>query len=112
EDRPRVAKELNDAQSAIERELDEAAERLANAAVTKQIATEWQDLTLPGIAQERGEIHPLTEVTNTCMAVMRRLGFTLAEGPEVESPYYNFDALNIPENHPARDMQDTFWLPN
>ena len=112
EERPKFAKEVNDAQQTIERELDEAAQRIAEAAVAKQIEKEWQDLTLPGIAQERGAMHPLTEVANQAMAVMRRLGFSLAEGPEIETPYYNFDALNIPENHPARDMQDTFWLPN
>ena len=112
EERPKFAKEVNDAQQVIERELDEATERVAQASVAKQIEAEWQDLTLPGIAQERGATHPLTQVHNTCMAVMRRLGFVMAEGPEIETPYYNFDALNIPENHPARDMQDTFWLPN
>lgn len=112
EERPRFAKEINDAQQAIERELDDAAARIAEAAVVQQIRSEWQDLTMPGIAQERGAVHPLTEVHRKAMAVMRRLGFAIAEGPEVETPYYNFDALNIPENHPARDMQDTFWLPN
>ena len=112
EERPRFAKEVNEAQQTIERELDEALARIAEAAFAKQIANEWQDLTLPGIAQERGATHPLTQVNEACMNAMRRLGFVLAEGPEVDSPYYNFDALNIPENHPARDMQDTFWLPN
>jgi phenylalanyl-tRNA synthetase alpha chain len=112
EERPRFAKEINDAQQTIESELDAALEKIGSAAVAKQIEAEWQDLTLPGIAQQRGSTHPLTQVHEKCMAVMRRLGFTLEEGPEVESPYYNFDALNIPENHPARDMQDTFWLPN
>lgn len=112
EERPRFAKEVNDASQAIERELDEATARVAEAAVAKQIESEWQDLTMPGIAQERGATHPLTQVHKTCMDVMRRLGFVLVEGTEIETPYYNFDALNIPENHPARDMQDTFWLPN
>jgi phenylalanyl-tRNA synthetase alpha chain len=112
EERPRFAKEINDAAQDIERELDEATARVAEAAVAKQIAAEWQDLTLPGIAQQRGATHPLTQVTRKAMDVMRRLGFTYEEGPEIETPYYNFDALNIPENHPARDMQDTFWLPN
>jgi phenylalanyl-tRNA synthetase alpha chain len=112
EERPKFAKAVNDAQSAIERELDEALTQLANAAVAKQIEAEWQDLTMPGVAQDRGATHPLTQVHKKCMDVMRRLGFTLEEGPEIELPYYNFDALNIPENHPARDMQDTFWLPN
>jgi phenylalanyl-tRNA synthetase alpha chain len=112
EERKAFAKEVNDAQQLIERELDEATERIARGALAKQIESEWQDLTMPGIAQERGAVHPLTQVHARAMAVMRRLGFRLEEGPEIELPYYNFDALNIPENHPARDMQDTFWLPN
>ncbi|MGZ5432310.1 MAG: phenylalanine--tRNA ligase subunit alpha [Thermoanaerobaculia bacterium] len=112
EERPKFAKEINDAAALIEQELDEATARVAEAAVAKQIEAEWQDLTLPGIAQERGATHPLTQVHTKAMNVMRRLGFHLEEGPEIELPYYNFDALNIPENHPARDMQDTFWLPD
>ena len=112
EDRPRIAKELNDAQQEVERELDAAEKKIAEGAIAKQLEAEWQDLTMPGIAQERGAIHPLTQVHESAMAVMRRLGFKLEEGPEIELPYYNFDALNIPENHPARDMQDTFWLPD
>jgi phenylalanyl-tRNA synthetase alpha chain len=112
EERPKFAKEINDAAAAIESELDAADERVRNAAIEKQIESEWQDLTMPGIAAQRGATHPLTQVHRKAMDVMRRLGFTLEEGPEIELPYYNFDALNIPENHPARDMQDTFWLPN
>lgn len=111
DERPKFAKEVNDAAAAIESELDAATARIAEAAVAKQIESEWQDLTLPGIAQQRGAVHPLTDVHRKGMDVMRRLGFKLEEGPEIETPYYNFDALNIPENHPARDMQDTFWLP-
>jgi phenylalanyl-tRNA synthetase alpha chain len=103
---------LNRVAADIERELDEATARIAREATERQIAAEWQDLTMPGIAQQRGAIHPLTQVHTKAMNVMRRLGFTLEEGPDIETPYYNFDALNIPENHPARDMQDTFWLPN
>jgi len=106
------AASLNRVAQEIERELDEAATRITLEATERQIEAEWQDLTLPGIAQQRGATHPLTQVTRKGMDVMRRLGFTYEEGPEIETPYYNFDALNIPENHPARDMQDTFWLPN
>jgi phenylalanyl-tRNA synthetase alpha chain len=112
DERPKFAKEINEAQQAIERELDEAFAHIGEKAVAQQIASEWQDLTLPGIAQERGATHPLTQVHRKAMDVMRRLGFHLEEGPEIETPYYNFDALNIPEHHPARDMQDTFWLPD
>lgn len=112
EERASFAQRVNAAQSGFEEQLIAAAARIAEAAVAKQIEAEWQDLTMPGIAQERGSVHPLTTVHEKAMAVMRRLGFQMAEGPDIESPYYNFDALNIPENHPARDMQDTFWLPN
>ena len=112
EERPKFAKDVNEAQATIETALDEAVAQVARLAAERQIEAEWQDLTMPGIAQERGSTHPLTQVQQVCMDVMRRLGFELAEGPEVDTPYYNFDALNIPENHPARDMQDTFWLPN
>lgn len=112
DERPKFAKDINDAQAGFEHQLSVAAERIAEAAVAKQIEAEWQDLSMPGIAQDRGATHPLTQVHESCMAVMRRLGFSLEDGPEIETPYYNFDALNIPENHPARDMQDTFWLPN
>ena len=111
DERAIFAARVNQLQADIERELDEAVARVAELAAAKQVEAEWQDLTLPGIAQERGATHPLTQVHKKAMDVMRRLGFTLAEGPEIETPYYNFDALNIPENHPARDMQDTFWLP-
>ncbi len=112
DERAIFAARVNQLQADIERELDEAVARIAELAAAKQVEAEWQDLTLPGIAQERGATHPLTQVHKKAMDVMRRLGFTLAEGPEIETPYYNFDALNIPENHPARDMQDTFWLPD
>jgi phenylalanyl-tRNA synthetase alpha chain len=111
EERPRYAKEIHDAQQTIEHSLDAADERVREAAIGRQIESEWQDLTMPGIAQQRGSTHPLTQVHRKAMDVMRRLGFILEEGPDIELPYYNFDALNIPENHPARDMQDTFWLP-
>ena len=79
-------------------------------ALAAQLDAEWQDLSMPGLAVPRGKRHPLTEVENRCMDVMRLLGFELVDGPEVEHPYYNFDALNIPKHHPARDMQDTFWV--
>jgi len=111
-ERPKFAKQVNDATAKVERALNDATARIAEAEVAKQIEAEWQDLTMPGIAQERGAMHPLTLVHRKAMDVMRRLGFQLEEGPEMETPYYNFDALNIPENHPARDMQDTFWLPD
>ena len=110
EQRPAVAAALNQAQTQIEAELDAAQSVIAERALAAQLDGEWMDLSMPGLAQARGARHPLTKVENQCMGVLRRLGFSLVEGPEIEHAYYNFDALNIPEHHPARDMQDTFWV--
>ncbi|MEL6343905.1 MAG: phenylalanine--tRNA ligase subunit alpha, partial [Myxococcota bacterium] len=79
-------------------------------AMQGRLEAERMDLTMPGIAPRRGSRHPLTAVERRCMAVMRQLGFRRVDGPEVELQYFNFDALNIPKHHPARDMQDTFYV--
>lgn len=110
EERPTVAKAINDAQAKIEADIAEAAAVLEARAIEAQIDREWEDLSLPGLAPARGARHPLTDVEWRSMGVLRRLGFEVVDGPEVDHPYYNFDALNIPEHHPARDMQDTFWV--
>lgn len=68
------------------------------------------DVTAPGKRAARGHLHPLTLVQNKAIDIFSSMGFEVAEGPEVETEYYNFDALNIPKNHPSRDMWDTFWL--
>jgi phenylalanyl-tRNA synthetase alpha chain len=68
------------------------------------------DVSLPGRVVERGSLHPITQITQEICDIFSRLGFDIAEGPEVETDYYNFEALNIPKNHPARDMQDTFYI--
>ncbi|MBL6995230.1 phenylalanine--tRNA ligase subunit alpha, partial [Desulfobacula sp.] len=68
------------------------------------------DVTLPGRFVQRGSLHPITQVANEISDIFLRLGFDIAEGPEVETDYYNFEALNIPKYHPARDMQDTFYV--
>ncbi len=110
EERPSVAQALNDAQKTMEEELSTAANAIASEALASKLNAEWQDLTMPGQSTRRGTRHPLTVVENQCMEVLRRLGFNLVDGPEIDAAYYNFDALNIPEHHPARDMQDTFWV--
>ncbi len=110
DERPRVAAEINAAQATVEAELEQAAQVVEARALEARLEAEWQDLTLPGVAPRRGARHPLTDVERRTMQVLRRLGFTVVDGPEVEHPFYNFDALNIPEHHPARDMQDTFWV--
>lgn len=110
DERPAFARGFNEALAAVEVELAAHKAIIEAAALEVRLNAEWQDLTLPGTAPTRGARHPLTEVEDRCMAVLRQLGFELIDGPEVEDPYYNFDALNIPEHHPARDMQDTFWV--
>lgn len=110
EQRPSVAAALNDARDAIEAELRAAAERIEAEDLARRVDAEWADLTMPGIGPVRGGRHPVAVVEERVLEILRRVGFTLVDGPEVEDAYYNFDALNIPEHHPARDMQDTFWV--
>lgn len=101
---------LNATQAEWEARVQAARERLAAEELERQLAAEWQDGTLPGTAARRGALHPVTLVERRCLEVLRRLGFVLEEGPEVESEPYNFDYLNIPKHHPAREMQDTFYV--
>ncbi len=108
--RPGVAAGINQVADRIEEELAAKAKDLEAVALDARLDAEWQDTTLPGVGPTRGARHPLTDVERQCADVLRRLGFEMVEGPEVEHPFYNFDALNIPEHHPARDMQDTFWV--
>jgi phenylalanyl-tRNA synthetase alpha chain len=99
----RLLNELkNRAQSAV-------AEGAARVAV-KKVSDDRPDLTLPGFSPPVGRLHPITIVTRRVKSVFQRLGFSVAQGPEVESDYYNFEALNIPPAHPARDMQDTLYV--
>ncbi len=109
-DRPAVAKALNAARSQITALFAAAEERVRAAERQARLDAEWMDLSLPGDAPRRGARHPVRIVERRCLAVMRQLGFELVEGPEVEAELYNFDALNIPKHHPARDMQDTFYV--
>lgn len=74
------------------------------------LTTSWVDVTIPGKKVERGHLHPLTLVQNKAVDVFSSMGFEIAQGPELETEYYNFDALNISKSHPARDMHDTFWV--
>ncbi len=109
-ERPVVGREANEAKTEIEAAL---AERLA--AVEKverraRLAADVVDLTLPGRRVVPGSLHPLTRTLDEIIDVFLGLGFAVADGPEVESDYYNFEALNIPKDHPARDMQDTFYV--
>ena len=78
--------------------------------INKKLKNEKIDITLPGRTYFAGKIHPVSQVINEVTSIFAEIGFSVEEGPDVESEYYNFSALNTPENHPARDMQDTFYL--
>ncbi|TDE57740.1 phenylalanine--tRNA ligase subunit alpha [Nonomuraea mesophila] len=110
DERIRRAVVLNEVSARMQAELD----RLLPEAQRRELEARWRseeiDVTLPGTTHRRGAWNPLSQVEQRSLAVLRRLGFEYREGPEVEDPYYNFDALNIPKHHPARDLQDTFWL--
>jgi len=104
------AKELNEFKEYVEAELMRAESDLKHRENNLRIQDEWQDISLPSSIQQQGSLHPLTRIERHCIEVLGMMGFKLAEGPEIEDAFHNFDALNISENHPARDMQDTFWL--
>ena len=83
---------------------------LADAALDERLREEWLDVTLPGRRRPRGTVHPVSQVTDEVTAIFADMGFAVAEGPHVESDWYNFDALNIPAEHPARTEMDTFYM--
>ncbi len=105
-ERPEAGKRANAVKKELETALKAAAERLAGSGEGGDAI----DVTLPGRAHLPGRLHPITQVNRRICEIFIQLGFDIAEGPEVEQDYYNFEALNIPKNHPARDMQDTFYV--
>ena len=108
EDRPRVGQEANRLKKLVETHLEEATDRIKQAALAA--AAVILDVTLPGRRLDQGRLHPITQITREICDIFVRMGFQIAEGPEIETDYYNFEALNIPKDHPARDMQDTFYI--
>ncbi|MGH7375564.1 MAG: phenylalanine--tRNA ligase subunit alpha [Candidatus Rokuibacteriota bacterium] len=108
--RPKVGEQANRAKAEVEAAIAARLEALKIAEHRRTLQAERPDLTLPGRRPLPGAVHPLTRVTEEIIEVFEGLGFSVAEGPEVESDYYNFAALNFPDDHPARDMQDTFHL--
>jgi phenylalanyl-tRNA synthetase alpha chain len=109
-ERARVGKLLNSAKQALEAALEAKKARFDEEALRARLDAEWIDLTLPAPGPRPGSLHPITQIQNELEDLFVSLGFAVLDGPEVESEYHNFDALNIPQDHPARDMQDTFWL--
>ncbi len=110
EDRASVGKLLNGAKQKIEQALDCRKREFDDAVLRARLDAEWIDLTLPAPGPRRGHLHPITHIQRELEELFISLGFAVLDGPEVETEYHNFDALNIPPDHPARDMQDTFWL--
>ncbi len=110
EERPIIGALGNTVRVAIEAAFEEAKARVTALETEKKIASETLDVTLPAAKLEIGSLHPLTKVQNELENIFLGMGFTIAEGPEVETDYYNFTALNTPEFHPARDTQDTFYI--
>jgi phenylalanyl-tRNA synthetase alpha chain len=107
-DRPAIGRDANLAKAEIESRLSSRLDELKAGEQERARSAERLDLTLPGRRMPPGAVHPITRVQDEIIEIFEGLGFSVAEGPEVESDYYNFAALNFPEDHPARDMQDTF----
>ncbi len=110
EERPLVGKLLNEVRNAVTAALAENSERLRAAREAASLSN--IDISLPGTPAEIGALHPLTQMLDRASAIFRRMGFALAEGPDVETEWYCFDALNTAPDHPARNEQDTFYLPD
>jgi len=110
EGRARLGKLLNQAKTSIESALEARTAEFESAALAARLDAEWLDLTLPPTGVKPGALHPLTQIQQEIEDLFRSMGFAVLDGPEVEDEFHNFDALNIPPDHPARDMQDTFWL--
>jgi phenylalanyl-tRNA synthetase alpha chain len=110
EERPVVGKLLNQARNAVTAALDQRAEKVRAEKESDALAS--IDISLPGTPHEIGSLHPLHQMHERGIQIFRRMGFALAEGPDVETEWYCFDALNTPPDHPARNEQDTFYLPD
>ncbi|MCR5484676.1 MAG: phenylalanine--tRNA ligase subunit alpha [Clostridiales bacterium] len=110
DERPKMGQLANEVRSAIEKKITEFAEKYKEAEKRERLALETIDVTMPGKDMTEGHKHPLSIVLDEVKDIFIGMGFQIATGPEVELDYYNFEALNIPKGHPARDTQDTFYI--
>ena len=110
EERPKIGQLANEIRTYLEERIEIKRQLLEEEALNQRLKDETIDVTMPGKTYHRGKLHPLSIVLNEIKDIFLGLGFEIAEGPEVELDYYNFEALNIPKNHPARDTQDTFYI--
>ncbi len=107
EEKPSVGKSLNELRSFLESEFESAKKRIVD---KKSASNAMVDLTIPGRKRYVGRKHPLTQTLDEIKKIFVGIGFGIADGPEIEDDYHNFEALNFPPDHPARDMQDTFFI--
>lgn len=110
EERALTGRLLNGVKQNLEARYEQRKSAFERAALNARLESEWLDLTLPAPGPRPGSLHPLTQIMRELEDLFTSLGFAVVDGPEVETEWYNFDALNIPSAHPARDAQDTFWM--
>ena len=110
EQRPGAGKEINSAKQTLTALLESRREELERRKIEGELASQALDVTLPGRGQPMGRLHPVSRTLRRMLQILRQAGFQVQRGPEIETEYYNFGALNFPANHPAREMHDTFYL--
>ncbi|MDB9527094.1 phenylalanine--tRNA ligase subunit alpha [Oscillatoria sp. CS-180] len=111
-DRPRIGALANQVKDALQIALEARKAALQDAEIQAMLEAETLDVTMPGVFKSQGRVHPINSIIDQITEIFVGLGYTVASGPEIESDYYNFEALNFLPDHPARDMQDTLYLPN
>ena len=110
EERPAIGKLVNEVRDLLEKEFNKKEEKLKSEELQKRLETENIDVTEPSKKTELGSIHPITQIIKEVEEIFLGMGYQIADGPEVEKTFYNFDQLNAPEDHPSRDLQDTFYI--
>lgn len=110
EERPAMGQLVNDAKAKLEELIKQKSDELKSKATELKLKAEKIDVTMPPKISEQGKLHPLNTVLNDMIDIFQSMGFDVLDGPEVETDHYNFECLNVPADHPARDMQDTFYL--
>lgn len=110
--RPLIGKEVNIAKESVQDHIKQKTDSFIQAQINSKLQSETLDVTLPGRGMQTGNFHPISRTRNRLEKIFLSMGFEVIEGPEIENEYYNFEALNIPSDHPARAMHDTFYLEN
>ena len=110
EERPVVGQMVNAVRAEMEKSLSEKAEMLKSEEMARKLEAEKVDVTMPGKTKKAGSLHPINQISDEMKDLFIGMGYEIADGPEIEFDYYNFEALNLPEGHPARDTQDTFYI--